>query len=200
MNKDNEMITKKTLQTSLVLDKKENIPFKKINKKYNIIYADPPWNVMTGPGWNPNGKTRPLTYPTMTIDEIKNLPVKDISEKNCKLYLWTINKYLKESFDVISEWGFKYSTTLVWAKKPMGLGLGGTFATNVEYLLLAFKGKQNALKKYDSCWYQLPRSYHSKKPDFFRDLISNAYSKEEKKIELFARQKTKNWDVWGNEV
>ena len=170
------------------------------NKKYDIIYADPAWDVKRGCDWNSNGATRPLPYPTMTIQDIKNLPVKDICKKNCKLYLWTINKYLKESFDVIDAWGFKYSTTLIWTKKPRGLGLGGTFTTNAEYLLLAYKGKQNALKKHDSCWWELPRSHHSKKPDFFRDMIAETYDSKEKKIELFARQRFDGWDAWGNEV
>jgi len=176
----------------------DTIPFP--NKKYNIIYADPAWDVMRGCDWNSGGKTKPLPYPTMTIEQIKNLPVNSIADKNCKLYLWTINKYLKESFDVIKEWGFKYSTTLLWVKKPRGLGLGGTYTTNAEYLLLASKGKQNAIKKHDTCWWEMPRSYHSKKPDFFRDMIRNTYNKDEKAIELFARETYKGWDSWGNEV
>ncbi len=174
------------------------IPFP--DKKYNIIYADPAWEVKRGCDWNSNGKTRPLPYPTMSLDEIKALPVKNISDKDCKLFLWTINKYLDDAFDVMRDWGFKYSTTLVWTKKPRGLGLGGTFTTNAEYLLFGYKGKQKAIKKNDSCWWELPRSYHSKKPDFFRNLISQTYNENEKKIELFARQRFDGWDCWGNEV
>tara|TARA_R110001632_G_C11135141_1_gene395384 strand:+ start:44 stop:571 length:528 start_codon:yes stop_codon:yes gene_type:complete len=174
------------------------IPFP--NKQYNIIYADPAWDVMRGCDWNSGGKSKPLSYPTMSIDEIKNLPVKDISKKDSKLFIWTINKYLPQTFEIINAWGFKYSTTLIWTKKPRGIGLGGTFTTNAEYLILASKGKQSAIKKYDSCWFEKPRSYHSKKPDFFRDLIANTYQENETKIELFARQKYNGWDSWGNEV
>jgi N6-adenosine-specific RNA methylase IME4 len=174
------------------------IPFP--NKKYNIIYADPPWNVLRGCDYNSNGKSKPLPYPTMDLEEIKNLPIKDISKDNCKLFIWTINKYLPHVFDVIKRWGFNYSTTLIWNKKPRGIGLGGTFTTNAEYLIFACKGKQNAKIKYDRCWWELPRSYHSKKPDFFRNLIAETYDAKEEKIELFARQKTDGWDSWGNEV
>jgi site-specific DNA-methyltransferase (adenine-specific) len=174
------------------------IPFP--NKKYNIIYADPPWNVLRGCDYNSNGKSKPLPYPTMDLEEIKNLPIKDISKDNCKLFIWTINKYLPHVFDVIKRWGFNYLTTLIWNKKPRGIGLGGTFTTNAEYLIFACKGKQNAKIKYDRCWWELPRSYHSKKPDFFRNLIAETYDAKEEKIELFARQKTDGWDSWGNEV
>ena len=68
-------------------------------KKYNIIYADPPWDVKAGPEWNSNGKSRDLVYPTMSIEDIKNMQVKEIADKNCHLYLWTINKYLREIMD-----------------------------------------------------------------------------------------------------
>ena len=169
------------------------------DKKYDIIYADPAWDVKAG--WDKSyGISMPLKYPTMSVNDIKNLPVKNISNTNCKLYLWTINKYLKESFDVIDAWGFKYSTTLLWVKKPKGCGLGGTFSTNVEYLLFASKGKQNAIKKHTRCWWELPRSHHSKKPNFFRDMIAETYENKEKKIELFARQRFDGWDAWGNEI
>ena len=169
------------------------------DKKYNIIYADPAWEIMAG--WDKSyGKSQPLPYPTMSLNDIKNLPVKNIACDNSKLFMWTINKYLPNSFEIIKEWGFKYSTTLIWAKKPKGCGLGGTFSTNVEYLIFASKGKQNAIKKHTRCWFEKQRSFHSKKPDFFREMIAETYDKSEKKIELFARQKYEGWDCWGNEV
>ena len=136
----------------------------------------------------------------MSFKDICNMPVNNIANDNAVLLMWVIDPLLDKAFEVINAWGFKYSTTLIWTKKPRGLGLGGTFTTNAEYLLLAYRGKQNALKKHDSCWWELPRSYHSKKPDFFRDMIAETYDDKEKKIELFAREKTEGWDVWGNEV
>ena len=173
------------------------IPFP--DKKYNIIYADPPYEVDAG--WDKTyGKSQPLKYPTMNLKEIKSLPVKNIADKNAKLFLWTINKFLPDSFNIISAWGFKYSTTLIWVKKPKGCGLGGTFATNVEYLIFAAKGKQNAIKKHTRCWFEHSRSFHSKKPDFFRQLIETTYDANETKIELFARKRFLGWDAWGNEV
>ena len=170
-----------------------------ISKKYNVINADPPWTIKT---YSNKGKDRSPEkhYSVMTLQDIKDLPVNKIANDDSVLLMWVVDPLLDKAFEVINAWGFKYSTTLIWTKKPRGLGLGGTFTTNAEYLLLAYRGKQNALKKHDSCWWELPRSYHSKKPDFFRDMIAETYDDKEKKIELFAREKTEGWDVWGNEV
>ena len=95
------------------------------NKKYQIIYADPPWEVKAGPPWSSNGKSQPLEYPTMTIDEIKKMPIKEIADKDCHLYLWLINKYIKEGYEIAQEWGFKPICLLTWCKPKHGIGLGG---------------------------------------------------------------------------
>lgn len=103
----------------------------KVTKKYNIIYADPPWNVKAGPDWGSSGPSKPLPYPTMSIDEIKALAVKVIADKNAHLYLWTINKYIAESYEVAKAWGFKPSCMLTWVKPPHGIGIGGTYVQNM---------------------------------------------------------------------
>lgn len=174
------------------------------DKKYNIIYADPPWEVKAGPRWAPNGISQDLEYPTMTINDIKSLPVKDIKGVPCRIFLWTINKYLKEAFDIMEYWGFKYSTTLVWCKNPNGIGLGGTFSLTTEFLLFGYSGKCGNLKRHDTTWWNEKRGRHSRKPDLFRNLIDETFSGT--KIELFARPltplfpKMPGWDVWGNEI
>lgn len=168
-------------------------------KKYQIIYADPPWEVNRGPEYNSNGASRILTYPTMPMKDIVNLPVKNLAEDNCKLFIWTINKYLPETFDVIKAWGFKYSTTLVWCKNPNGIGLGGTFSLTTEYLIFASKGKIGASKRHDTSWWLEKRGRHSAKPKKFREVIEETFPNDSK-VELFAREKTEGWDVWGNEV
>lgn len=80
----------------------EHLPFP--NKKYKVIYADPPWNVK-----KIMRKVRPnqvsMDYPTMTLDRIKSLPVKDISDDNCCLFLWTIQSFLPKAFGVLEAWG-----------------------------------------------------------------------------------------------
>lgn len=109
-------------------------------KKYSVIYADPPWQTKAGrplSGYKmENGKqlfiptsntSRELAYNTMTVEEICAMPIQDVATDNCHLYLWVTNQYLMRAGEVIKAWGFKYSTTLVWAKNPMGGGLGRQF-------------------------------------------------------------------------
>lgn len=170
-----------------------------MNKKYQIIYADPPWTVKAGPPWASSGKSRDLIYPTMSVEDIKNLPVKDIADKDCHLYLWTINKYIKESYDVAKSWGFNVSCMITWCKPRHGLGLGGAFVQTTEHLLFCRRGKLPTNIRVDTTWFEHKRLKHSEKPQLFRDLILKA-SGDKKRIELFARQKTEGWDVWGNEV
>ena len=188
-----------------------------MNKKYNVIYADPPWEVKAGRTLGEytrkggtqviaikDNKPRDLEYPTLSISEIKTLPVKEITAKDAHLYMWVTNNHLQYAFDIIKAWGFKYSTTLVWAKNSLGGGLGGTFKINTEFLLFVRKGSLKATKTHHSTWYQVKRNYengvpkHSKKPYFFHELIEQTSSGE--RIELFAREQRGSWDAWGNEV
>lgn len=168
-------------------------------KKYNIIYADPPWNVKRGPGWDSNGLSRPLPYPTMSIKEIKCMPVKEICEKNAHLYLWVINKYIPEAYEIAKSWGFKPSCLLTWVKPPHGIGLGGTYIQTTEHLLFCRRGTLKARKRVDRSVFGHKRLRRSEKPDMFRNMIVDV-SGDLPRIELFARQKTEGWDVWGNEV
>ena len=167
-------------------------------KKYKTIVADPPWEVGRGPPWNSNLASRPLTYPTMTLEQIKKLNVKDYADDGCVLYLWTINKYLEHAYDVARSWGFKPSTVLVWCKNPHGIGLGGTYCLTTEYCLFATRGGVNQKMRIDTTWFNYKRGRHSEKPSEFMELfekVSNAPY-----LELFSRVKRLNWDVWGNEV
>jgi len=172
-------------------------------KKYNIIYADPPWEVMAGSRQsrtdNDSQKSLPLKYKTMTIEEIKNLKVKQIKHKNSVLFLWTINKYLEQSYEVARRWGFNPSTMLVWDKTPKGIGLGGTFTLANEYLLFCRSGTVKAKHRVKGNHWHFPRGKHSKKPDFFRELITETFG-DLPRIELFAREKYTGWDSWGNEI
>lgn len=187
-------------------------------KKYNVIYADPAWNQKGGRplsgGYKKEGGrqvfnaasnlTQALPYQTMSVEEIKNLPIKQIAAEDAHLYIWVTNMYLMEVGEIIKAWGFKYSTTLVWAKKPIGAGMGGTYRVATEYLIFATRGKLKAKKTINKTWFDVKRQYvngypcHSKKPQFFREMIESVSPGE--KIELFAREQAEGWDVWGNEV
>ncbi len=189
-----------------------------MNKKYSVIYADPPWKIQAGrtlkgykKGYkkgetfvSDSNKTRTTEYPSMTIEQIKNLPISKITTNDAHLYIWVTNAHLPFVFDIIKAWGFKYSATIVWAKNRMGGGLGGTFRITTEFLIFARKGSLKALKSTDSTWHNVKRTYvngspkHSKKPDYFYELIEQ--TSPGKKIELFARSKRQGWDSWGNEI
>jgi N6-adenosine-specific RNA methylase IME4 len=178
------------------------IPFP--DKKYQTIVIDPPWKYgnwgKANPKSRPNGKIYPMPYQTMNITEIKELPIKDIADDNCELYLWTTQKYLPYAFDILKVWNIKYCQTLVWCKKPRGLGQGGIYCPTNEFLILGRKGKMPKVKRIDSTWFltKRPHNNHSKKPEFFQDMIEQVSNPP--RIELFARRKRINWDVWGNEV
>lgn len=165
-------------------------------KKYQIIYADPPWDVK-----KIKRRVRPnqvkMDYPTMKLDEIKALPVKKIAEDNCVLFLWTTHAYLPKAFDVINEWGFKYQRTITW-DKGNGMCLFG-FHHRTEFLLFGYKGRiaMYPRRKAFPTLVEAKSSRHSEKPQVFRDLIQPF---GQTRIELFARVKTEGWDVWGNEV
>lgn len=170
------------------------------DKKYQIIYADPPWKLKAGtPNLHKKKQgNRELLYPTLAIQEIKDLPIQGIVDNDAVLFLWTTNKYIESSYSIARCWGFEPSTMLVWCKKPKGRGLGGTFGMSTEYLLFCRKGSYKAKSRHWSTWFEEKRGKHSQKPQFARDIIEKCF--DGKKIELFARTKTKGWDVWGNEV
>jgi N6-adenosine-specific RNA methylase IME4 len=127
-------------------------------KKYQIIYADPPWKQKAGRKldnykvvkgkqiWNSStSTTEDLPYPTMTVEEIAALPVKKIASKDAHLYLWVTNKYLLQANEIIKAWGFRYVATVVWKKKRMGGGLGGAVKISSEYLLVCRRGNLKAI-------------------------------------------------------
>ena len=167
---------------------------------YRVILADPPWEVKAGAGnlHIPKQKTRELSYPTMSIEEIKNMPVSKLTEKNAVLFLWTINKYIEQSYSVARSWGFTPSTMMVWCKKPKGRGLGGTFGISTEYLLFARKGTVKATERHWSTWFEAKRGIHSQKPAIAYEIIEKCF--EGSKLELFARSQRAGWDVFGNQV
>lgn len=184
---------------------------KKYMKKYNIIYADPPWSYgdkRTGKGKNnPNGAGgAEKHYKTLSFEELSKLPVKDISDDNCMLFMWATSPQLPVAINLTEEWGFTYKTVaFVWVKmktdmsEPRGDGIGSYTLSNAEYVLVATKGKY---WRNDATARQIllaPKDVHSKKPDEIRKRIEKLAGYLPR-IELFARQKTEGWDVWGNEV
>jgi N6-adenosine-specific RNA methylase IME4 len=166
-------------------------------KRYRTVVADPPWDVGRGPEWASNGASRPLTYPTMSLDEIAALPVRQLAEKSAHLYLWTINAYVEESYEIARLWGFKDSALLTWCKPPNGIGLGGTYSLTTEFCLFARRGVCPAAERIDSTWWLWKRGPHSAKPEPFLDMVERVSPAP--RVELFARRDRLGWDTWGNE-
>lgn len=173
-------------------------------KKYSVILADPPWAFRA---WSNKGMGRSAEqhYSTMRLENIKALPVADLAAEDCVLFLWATFPMLKEALEVIDVWGFTYKTVaFTWVKenrKSPGLfwGLGYWTRANAEVCLLATRGSP---KRQSAAVHQVilsPIEQHSKKPDAVRERIV-ALMGDVPRAELFARQETPGWDVWGNEV
>jgi N6-adenosine-specific RNA methylase IME4 len=186
-------------------------------KKYKTIVADPPWQVKAGRNLGgyvvENGKqvfdqthqnSRELAYQSMSVEEICALPVRDIAEENAHLYVWTINRYVEQAYQVARAWGFTPSTMLVWAKTPFGGGLGGAYGISTEFVLFCRRGTLPALSKVVGTWWNWKRHYvngypcHSKKPEQFQDMVETVSPGPY--LEMFARRVRNGWDAWGNEI
>ena len=174
-----------------------------IDKKYSVIYADPPWSFKT---YSDKGKDRSPEnhYNVMNFKDICNLPVNNIANDNSVLLMWVIDPLLDKAFKVIDAWGFKYKTVgFTWAKtnkKSLGFftGLGYWTRGNPEMCLLATKGKPKRISKSVPQLVVDQRREHSRKPDIMYKHIENLL--DGPYIELFARTKRKGWDCWGNQT
>jgi N6-adenosine-specific RNA methylase IME4 len=174
---------------------------RRVMEKFNIVYADPAWRYDNNGGQG----VAENHYPTMNISDICALPVADIAAKDSVLFLWATFPMLPESLRVIEAWGFKFKTVaFVWLKQnkispSWFYGMGYWTRSNAEICLLATRGKP---KRQNNSIHQLiisPREAHSKKPDEARDKIVRLMG-DVPRVELFARQATPGWAVWGNEV
>ena len=172
-------------------------------KKYQIIYADPPWkfNFQKRNGLSDAAKDK--LYPTMEANDIISLPIQKIAEDNSVLFLWVMNSEMPLAFKCIEAWGFKYITVaFTWVKTTKNtyhFGGGNWTRSNPELCLLAKRG--NICRKSASIRNLVisPLREHSRKPDEIRNMIIELVG-DLPRIELFARQKTDGWDIWGNEV
>ena len=173
-------------------------------KKYSVIYADPPWAYKV---WSKKGQGRSAEshYSTMSIEDIKALPVGELADENCALFMWITFPLLREAWSVIDAWGFTFKTVaFVWVKQnkktpTLFWGMGHWTRANAELCIIATKGSPKRMSKRVHQVIISPIEEHSKKPDETRDRIVELMG-DVPRIELFARQKTPGWDVWGNEA
>ena len=162
-------------------------------KKYRVIYADPPWSYNDKQNIEVLGGAE-KHYTTMPLDEICALPIP--SADNAVLFMWVTSPLLEDSFKVINAWGFKYKSSFVWDK--IAHNMGHYNSVRHEMLLIATRGSctPDVPKLFDSV-VSIERTEHSRKPKEFRDMIDTLYPYGER-LELFAREAPEGWDVWGN--
>ena len=163
--------------------------------KYRIVYADPPWSYGNN---QPDYYTEQRDhYPVMSLQDIGDLPIRDLAEDNAVLFLWVTSPMLEESFTVVKAWGFQYKTSFVWDKVKHNMGHYNS--VRHELLLVCTRGActPDVKKLFDSVVTE-ERTTHSKKPILFYEMIEQLYTYG-RRLELFARTKREGWDTYGNE-
>lgn len=175
---------------------KQNAPLD-LPTRYPVIYADPPWRYEHAATTNREIENH---YPTMALEEICALPVREIAAQDAVLFMWTTSPKLAESFRVLDAWGFTYRTSMVWVKDVIGMGYYAR--QRHELLLIATRGTEMpapAPSDRPDSVVEAPRGRHSEKPDLFYGLIDRMYPNAPK-VELFARTRRQGWAAWGNQA
>lgn len=175
-------------------------------KKFRTILADPPWQFQNRTGKMAPEHKRLNRYPTMKLEEIKQLPVSQAAQEASHLYLWVPNALLPEGLEVMKAWGFQYKTNIIWEKirkdgGPDGRGVGFYFRNVTEMLLFGVKGGNIRTLPPARTQVNLIRSQkreHSRKPDEIIALIEACSPGPY--LELFARGERAGWTMWGNQA
>jgi len=166
--------------------------------KYRTIYADPPWHFR-----DTLDESRHKPYQTLSIEEIKNLRVDEITADKAHLYLWVVHSHLEKGLEVVKAWGFTYKTVIVWDKKTKNgknwFGMGHYFRSSRELCLFGIKGglKTQTNNTRDIFSAKKPDRHSGKPEKMYKIIEANSLPPY---LELFAVQKRKGWDVWGKKV
>jgi len=182
-----------------IYKRKQTQPASFPNGQYRVIYADPPWQYATEQHSHEQQETVLAShYPSMSLDAICELPVADLATDDAVLFLWTTSPKLFEAKAVLDAWGFDYKASIIWDKVKHNVGY--YVSVRHEFLLIATRGSclPDVPKLRDSV-VTIERTEHSVKPDYFREWIDQLYPNGPR-IELFARESTDGWDVWGNQL
>lgn len=187
-------------------------------KQFDIIYLDPPWPYTTskaivgnaGQGShnieNVSQVGIDYHYPSMSMDELRELPIKNIAAKNSLIFCWTTNAFMLEALELMKLYGFKQKTILTWVKTKKhevvpSKGTGFWFRNCQEHLLFGVRGKVPRPEGFmEGTVFFHPRLEHSKKPDIFYPIMEAAFPGASC-LELFARRKDREgWSYYGNEI
>lgn len=170
---------------------------------FSVVLADPPWTFRT---WSAagEGKSASRHYSVMGEDSIGSLPVQDVLDRDCALFLWATWPAIQYAFPIIESWGFRYSgLAWEWLKRnpitgKYAFGTGYGTRKNVEPCLLALRGKPKLKSRSIRDFIIAPRREHSRKPDEQYANIEAMY--DGPYLELFARSARPGWSAWGYEV
>lgn len=180
-------------------------PLPTVDGGFQTVLADPPWRFANRTGKVAPEHRRLDRYGTMDLDDIKALPVGDVTAKDAHLYLWVPNALLVEGIEVLQAWGFRYVSNVIWAKRrkdggPDGRGVGFYFRNVTEPILFGVKGSMRTLAPARSTvnMIETRKREHSRKPDEQYDLIESCSPGPY--LEMFARYAREGWSVWGNEA
>lgn len=175
------------------------------NRMYGTILADPPWQFTNRTGKMAPEHKRLSRYSTLTLQEIKEIPVALVAAEKSHLYLWVPNALLAEGLQVMEAWGFEYKSNIVWHKirkdgGPDGRGVGFYFRNTTELILFGVRGSLRTLapgRRQVNIIKTMKRE-HSRKPDELYGIVEACSPGPY--LELFARGKRKGWFQWGNQV
>lgn len=175
------------------------------DNKYKTVLADPPWRFLNRTGKVAPEHKRLSRYGTLSLEEIKEIPVYLVSSNTSHLYLWVPNALLKEGLEVMEAWGFKYKSNIIWHKirkdgGPDGRGVGFYFRNTTEIILFGVRGNMRTLQpgRTQVNIIKTRKQEHSRKPDEVYNLIEQCSPGPY--LEMFARGKRSNWDVFGNQA
>ena len=164
-----------------------------LTEKFGTVYADPPWRYG-------NQSTRAATdnhYPTMTVDELCEMPVSEHVADDAHIHLWTTNAFLFDSRRVLESWGFEYRSCFVWCKPQMGIG--NYWRVSHEFLILGIRGNAKRFnQRNQKSWQVFERRKHSEKPDELRKIIKDVSPGPY--LEMFGRKPVDGWTVLGNQI
>jgi len=163
---------------------------------FPLIIADPPWQYSNRQA--DYFTTQDDHYITMTIEQIRGLPMKDLALENAVLFLWATSPILEDALTVMNDWGFAYKASFVWDKVKHNMGHYNS--VRHEFLLVGVRGSclPDTPKLFDSVQ-SIERTSHSEKPEFFRQMINTLYPYGPK-LELFGLKKVPGWEVYGTQI
>lgn len=175
-------------------------------KKFSTILADPPWQFQNRTGKMAPEHKRLSRYTTMTLQQIKDMPVESVANNTAHLYLWCPNALIAEGLEVMKSWGFTYKTNLIWYKirkdgGPDGRGVGFYFRNVTELILFGIRGKNARTLQPGRSQVNIISSRkreHSRKPDEQYQIIEACSPGPF--LEMFARYKRESWTSWGDQI